>query len=81
MFPGGRCPSLHPSFELLNPAGDNFPVGWNAPLATIIDKDAHWGAIALRMAAEPGEVGPPKSAPERSGAKRRDTTTGRYAWA
>jgi hypothetical protein len=48
-----RCPN--PGFEQLDPAGNNFPVGWKAPLGTIIDKDAHSGAIALRMRAAPGE--------------------------
>jgi hypothetical protein len=48
-----RC--LNPGFELLNPAGNNFPVGWNTPLGTMIDKGAHSGAIALHMAAAAGE--------------------------
>jgi hypothetical protein len=47
---------LNPSFEQLNPAGDNFPIGWDAPVGTTIDKDAHSGAIALRMTAAPGEL-------------------------
>ena len=47
------CPN--PSFEQLNPAGNNFPIGWDATAGTTIDKEAHSGAIALRMRAAPGD--------------------------
>lgn len=53
------CPN--PGFELLNPAGDNFPLNWSASHAgtgrslVAIDKDAHSGSIAIRMSASEGE--------------------------
>lgn len=54
------CPN--PSFELLNPAGDNFPLQWGPSRSetgksqVIIDKDAHQGAIAVRMSAQGAEA-------------------------
>jgi hypothetical protein len=57
---GNIC--VNPGFELLNPAGDNFPLNWSAdknPLGksgVVISKDAHTGAIALRLFAEPDSV-------------------------
>ena len=57
--PKNLCPN--PSFELLNPAGDNFPLQW-APSRSetgksqvIIDKDAYQGAIAVRMSSQGAE--------------------------
>ncbi len=41
------CPN--PSFEQLNPAGDNFPLGWHAYRGTTITGEAYEGSIALRM--------------------------------
>jgi hypothetical protein len=49
-------------FELLNPAGDNFPINWTAvrepadQATVVIDKNAHGGSIAIRMSAVPGGV-------------------------
>jgi len=45
----------NPSFELLNPAGDNFPLNWSPSRSetgrslVTIDKDAHKDALAVRM--------------------------------
>jgi hypothetical protein len=47
------CPN--PGFERLNPAGDNFPIGWGGPFNTFIDKDAHTGIIAIRMSSKASE--------------------------
>ncbi|MCX6917336.1 MAG: hypothetical protein NT167_30580, partial [Verrucomicrobia bacterium] len=47
------CPN--PGFERLNPAGDNFPIGWAGPFNTFIDKDAHTGSIAIRMSCKASE--------------------------
>ena len=47
------CPN--PGFELLNPAGDNFPLNWSTEkdpagkAGAVVDKDAHGGAIAVRL--------------------------------
>ncbi|HRR85374.1 MAG TPA: hypothetical protein P5316_10210, partial [Phycisphaerae bacterium] len=49
----------NPGFELLNRAGDNFPMNWTAvhnPAGqgtVIIDKTTHAGSIAVRMSATP----------------------------
>src|SRR5208283_4583656 len=45
--PRNLCPN--PGFERLNPAGDNFPIGWGGPFNAFIDKDAHGGSIAIRL--------------------------------
>src|ERR1019366_2250915 len=47
------CPN--PGFERLNPAGDNFPIGWGGPFNAFIDKDAHGGSIAIRMSCKASE--------------------------
>ncbi|MEI7937421.1 MAG: discoidin domain-containing protein [Verrucomicrobiota bacterium] len=47
------CPN--PGFERLNPAGDNFPIGWGGPFNAFIDKDAHTGSIAIRMSCQASE--------------------------
>ena len=45
----------NPGFELLNPAGDNFPLNWGVvrypqdQASVVIDKHAHGGSIAVRM--------------------------------
>jgi len=39
----------NPSFERLNPAGNNFPLGWNAYRGVTITGEAREGSIALRM--------------------------------
>lgn len=49
----------NPGFELLNPAGDNFPLNWSPVQnpagqgAVVIDKTTHGGSIAVRMSATP----------------------------
>lgn len=51
----GANVSPNPGFELLNPAGDNFPLNWSAEkdptgkAGVTVDKDAHGGAIAIRQ--------------------------------
>ena len=47
------CPN--PGFERLNPAGDNFPIGWGGPFNAFIDKDAHGGSIAIRLSCKADE--------------------------
>ena len=47
------CPN--PGFERLNPAGDNFPVGWGGAFNAVIDKDAHSGSIAIRLSCKASE--------------------------
>jgi len=48
---------LNPGFELLNPAGDNFPLNWSrsaepfGEASATIDKKAHGGSISVRMIA------------------------------
>ena len=51
--PRNLCPN--PGFERLNPAGDNFPVGWGGPFNAFIDKDAHGGSIAIRLSCKADE--------------------------
>ena len=51
--PRNLCPN--PGFERLNPAGDNFPIGWGGPVNTFIDKDAHGGSIAIRLSCKADE--------------------------
>ena len=47
------CPN--PGFERLNPAGDNFPIGWGGAFNALIDKDAHTGSIAIRLSCKAGD--------------------------
>ena len=53
--PRNLCPN--PGFERLNPAGDNFPIGWAGPVNTFIDKDAHSGSIAIRLSCKGRRAG------------------------
>jgi len=46
----------NPGFEMLNPAGDNFPVNWGGPHNVVIDKDAHAGSVAIRLACRVDET-------------------------
>ncbi len=68
----GQAPTnacKNPGFELLNPAGDNFPLNWTAVRnpadgATVaIDRNAHGGSLAIRMSAAPGSIAGVNSEP------------------
>ncbi len=51
---GNLC--ANPGLEMLNPAGDNFPLSWQRSGGVTIDKDAHAGGVAVRMSAKRSDI-------------------------